>query len=336
MNFKGIEEHALKATGVPFEIKQLISRNRLDFSGSLNNSDRNNPFIIQSLREKWHFDEDYKFKPLSPRPANSPVFKRKQPLKPTLKIRSRILNRKYSAVDDLTKEQKSKEVLNETLIIKYANTNELNNTESANQRTFNNLNNIKKFKTKGYCSYLLNNLPGLFLLIWFQNKTTAKNAPIRKRIKSLINKGLISINSKLKLANPVFISKSLYFSSKQQSISTTKTTHIRINSSKENQSKTFLPSKEKAITSSLVAAYLYRLSKKYKLLTSRSLRIKKYKALRKKWLLRKARKKNQKGIERNRHGFFNLKVCLLSHQIELKTQLHKEPPLKIKEKIIKK
>jgi hypothetical protein len=73
----------------------------------------------------------------------------------------------------------------------------------------------------------------------------------------------------------------------------------------EEKNKKSLPKKSSILIRTFLLACLYRITKKYKLLTKHAIRFKNYKALRKKWMLRKARKKNHKKMVQNRYQFFS-------------------------------
>ena len=78
--------------------------------------------------------------------------------------------------------------------------------------------------------------------------------------------------------------------------------------SKKNELSPLNLSKKKSLfIRSFLLACLYRISMKYQLLAKRSLRFRKYKALRRKWILIKARKKKQKILNENPLCFFSKK-----------------------------
>jgi len=296
MNFKGVEPSFL-------DVNDLINKHNKTIHNDLpynKNLEVINPFIIKSLREKWCFNKDSN----EPQLRNSLTYKKKSTPIPKPHIRNKITHR-ISNLNFVESHNKTKEPKNETLVIEYLGNNE--SGEPLTQTMPGNLRNIRKTIANSSRYYLLHNLPTLALLTSIQNKMAAKKIQKSKDTNFLIKIEPIKSNKSPQEKPAPRAPKMHVKPQKTWQRKTNQEPTIPSLVKNEEKNKNSLPKKSSIIIRTFLLACLYRITKKYKSLTKHTIRFKKYKALRKKWMLRKARKKNHKKMEQNRYQFFSSK-----------------------------
>ncbi|RUR07512.1 hypothetical protein [Legionella sp. km772] len=252
-----------------------------------------NPFLIKGLHEKW----GVKFELTNTQADSSLIIKKKLYSKPMPRIRRKVFNNRLFPHLISGKYGAATEHKNETLIMDCLVSHECN--ESLPQTVLSPLTKIGK---------QLKNILGFFLSPSLPKISPIATTPIRvKRIISFKVSPLLGDQKRVKpkeklikqAITPLHHSFEL---EKKERIKIRPITRAKLPKLQEKANKT---QNSYFIIRMLLISCLYRISKKYKRLKKSSQRLRKYRALCKKWKLRKARKKHHKRMEQSRHRFFS-------------------------------